>query len=161
MGIRRERQSGFTIIEVMIVLVIAAVILMVIFFAVPALQRNQRNARRSRDAAQLATLVRECVNNNISNVSICSTVEGIHLEPLKTFSIFTGAHYGSTTFPGSGGTSLGPTIEEPNWLFGLKCTPDLKGFTSQGADPYRSVVVTYAYEPINANGFYPTRCIDV
>jgi prepilin-type N-terminal cleavage/methylation domain-containing protein len=41
-----RRKSGFTIIEVMIVLAIAAFILSVIFLAIPALRRNARNVTR-------------------------------------------------------------------------------------------------------------------
>lgn len=40
------RPSGFTIIEVLIVLAIASLILLIIFLAVPTLQRNTRNHER-------------------------------------------------------------------------------------------------------------------
>jgi prepilin-type N-terminal cleavage/methylation domain-containing protein len=44
----QKKQSGFTIIEVMIVLAIAGLIIAVVLVAIPQLQRNQRNeARRS------------------------------------------------------------------------------------------------------------------
>jgi prepilin-type N-terminal cleavage/methylation domain-containing protein len=48
-----RRRSGFTVIEVMIVLAIAGVILLIVFLAVPALQRTHRNYNR-RLAAQYA-----------------------------------------------------------------------------------------------------------
>ena len=37
-----RKESGFTIVEVMIVLAIAGLILAIVFIAVPALQRNAR-----------------------------------------------------------------------------------------------------------------------
>ena len=40
------KNSGFTIIEVIIVLAIAGLIILVLFIAVPAMQRNERNNRR-------------------------------------------------------------------------------------------------------------------
>jgi prepilin-type N-terminal cleavage/methylation domain-containing protein len=46
--LQKRKASGFTIIEVMIVLAIAGLIMVIVFLAVPALQRNQRdNARQS------------------------------------------------------------------------------------------------------------------
>ncbi len=154
----KESARGFTIIEVMIVLVIAAVIMLIVFFAVPALQRNQRNVRRSRDAAALATLIRECMTNNQNNIYACGTPENIGLDPSATFSMFTGAHYGSSVFPAGEDTSVPPTIEEPNWLFGLKCTPNLTWFTSESARP-RDFVITYFRETPNAPGVF-SRCLD-
>lgn len=62
--IKRKRQEGFTIIEVMIVLVIAAVILLMVFLAVPALQRNSRNTQRKNDVANLLAAVNEYASNN-------------------------------------------------------------------------------------------------
>jgi len=59
-----NKQQGFTIIEVMIVLVIAAVILLIVFLAVPALQRNSRNNQRRNDAARISSAVTEYVNNS-------------------------------------------------------------------------------------------------
>jgi prepilin-type N-terminal cleavage/methylation domain-containing protein len=57
--IKSKKTSGFTIIEVMIVLAIAGLIMVIVFLAVPALQRNQRdNARQSivnRVSAELTT----------------------------------------------------------------------------------------------------------
>ena len=44
----KKKVSGFTIIEVMIVLAIAGLIMVIVFIAVPQLQRNQRdNARQN------------------------------------------------------------------------------------------------------------------
>lgn len=50
-----KKQSGFTIVEVMIVLAIAGLVLAVVFVAVPALQRSQRNSARQNDLAYLRT----------------------------------------------------------------------------------------------------------
>ena len=47
----KKRKSGFTIIEVVLVLAIAGLIFLMVFLALPALQRSQRDALRKRQAA--------------------------------------------------------------------------------------------------------------
>ena len=66
-----KEQTGFTIIEVMIVLAIAAVIMLIVFLAIPALQRNSRNTQRSNDAARIAGAINECLANNNGNLTLC------------------------------------------------------------------------------------------
>ena len=61
--LKKKNQSGFTIIEVMIVLAIAGLILVVVLIAVPQLQRNQRNSARKSDASRVATTVGNIVAN--------------------------------------------------------------------------------------------------
>src|SRR5580658_8971877 len=61
---KRKLNSGFTIIEVMIVLAIAGLILAIIFLAVPALQRAARNNSRKNDASHLGGLVNQYESNN-------------------------------------------------------------------------------------------------
>lgn len=50
-----KKQSGFTIIEVVLVLAIAALIFLMIFIALPALQRGQRDNARKQDANTVAS----------------------------------------------------------------------------------------------------------
>lgn len=59
-----KRGSGFTIIEVLIVLAIAGLILLIVFLAVPALQRNSRNTQVKNAAASILGAVNEFQNNN-------------------------------------------------------------------------------------------------
>ncbi len=60
----RNREEGFTIIEVLIVLAIAGLILLIIFLAVPALQRSSRNTQRKNDASAVAGAVANYISNN-------------------------------------------------------------------------------------------------
>ncbi len=70
---RKRGESGFTIIEVMIVLAIAGLILLIVFLAVPALQRNSRNTQRKNDvAAVLAAVSEYSDNNNGQSPATCS-----------------------------------------------------------------------------------------
>ena len=61
---KHKLNSGFTIIEVMIVLAIAGLILAIIFLAVPALERAARNNSRKNDASHLGGLIDQYEANN-------------------------------------------------------------------------------------------------
>ncbi|HVX58892.1 MAG TPA: prepilin-type N-terminal cleavage/methylation domain-containing protein [Candidatus Saccharimonadales bacterium] len=60
----KKGSSGFTIIEVTIVLAIAGLIMAIVFVAVPALERNSRNTQRRADASHLAGLISEYAANH-------------------------------------------------------------------------------------------------
>jgi prepilin-type N-terminal cleavage/methylation domain-containing protein len=60
----KKRESGFTIIEVLIVLAIAGLIMLIVFLAVPALQRNTRNNERKQEGSRLATAANDFVVNS-------------------------------------------------------------------------------------------------
>ncbi len=66
--------SGFTIIEVLIVLAIAGLILLIVFLAVPALQRNSRNTAIKNDVQNVVGGVAEYQGAN--NGSMPSTIAG-------------------------------------------------------------------------------------
>lgn len=62
--LQKSKSSGFTIIEVMIVLAIAGLILAIVFLAVPALQRTSRNTQRKNDVSSLLSAVSNYEDNN-------------------------------------------------------------------------------------------------
>lgn len=62
--LQKRNDSGFTIIEVLIVLAIAGLIMVVVFLAVPGLQRSQRNNSRKTDANNLMASVSDVTSNN-------------------------------------------------------------------------------------------------
>jgi len=86
-----KRQSGFTIIEVLIVLAIAGLIMLIVFLAVPALQRNARNSQRNRDVSALLGAMSEYVNNNNGTLPATATLAA-----------------GTTTTIGASGTNTVP-----------------------------------------------------
>ena len=61
---RDDPRSGFTIIEVVLVLAIAGLIFLMVFIALPALQRSQRDTQRRSDLARLATAITNYQTNN-------------------------------------------------------------------------------------------------
>jgi prepilin-type N-terminal cleavage/methylation domain-containing protein len=60
----RNKEKGFTIVEVMIVIAIAGLILLIVFLAVPALQRNSRNTQRKNDVSALIGAINEYSSNH-------------------------------------------------------------------------------------------------
>ena len=63
--------SGFTIIEVALVLAIAGLIFLVVFLALPALQRSQRDNARKQDVGRVAAALQQYLadNNDFYNLS--------------------------------------------------------------------------------------------
>lgn len=52
-----NKQKGFTIIEVVLVLAIAALIFLMVFIALPSLQKSQRDTQRRDDLGRISTQV--------------------------------------------------------------------------------------------------------
>lgn len=59
-----KTKSGFTIIEVVLVLAIAGLIFLMVFLALPALQRSQRDTQRRDDLAGFSTQITNYQSNN-------------------------------------------------------------------------------------------------
>ena len=64
----KKDKSGFTIIEVVLVLAIAGLIFLMVFIALPALQRSQRDTQRRDDMARVATALTQYQSNNGGNL---------------------------------------------------------------------------------------------
>ena len=60
----KKQKTGFTIIEVVLVLAIAGLIFLMVFVALPALQRSQRDTQRRQDYADLAAAISSYMTNN-------------------------------------------------------------------------------------------------
>jgi prepilin-type N-terminal cleavage/methylation domain-containing protein len=71
--LQKRKESGFTIIEVLIVLAIAGLIMLVVFLAVPALQRNSRNTTYRNEASRLLDAYNEVSANAGGTVLTAST----------------------------------------------------------------------------------------
>ena len=91
MNIKNRKESGFTIIEVLIVLAIAGLIMVIVFLAVPALQRNQRNTARKEDAGNLLAAVSEYAGNNNGQLptSVANITDNVQLGKYTTVTIVT------------------------------------------------------------------------
>lgn len=60
----KNKEKGFTIIEVVLVLAIAGLIFLMVFIALPALQRNQRDTQRKQDLSRAQTKINDYQSNN-------------------------------------------------------------------------------------------------
>lgn len=68
-----KSKSGFTIIEVVLVLAIAGLIFLIVFLAVPALQRSQRDTQRKQDLSRLVAAVQSYQSNNRGAIPVTAT----------------------------------------------------------------------------------------
>lgn len=59
-----QKEKGFTIIEVVLVLAIAGLIFLMVFIALPALQRGQRDQQRRNDISRAQTAINNYQTNN-------------------------------------------------------------------------------------------------
>ncbi len=61
---QKNKEKGFTIIEVVLVLAIAGLIFLMVFIALPALQRGQRDTQRKQDLSRAQTKINDYQSNN-------------------------------------------------------------------------------------------------
>ena len=73
---QKNKEKGFTIIEVVLVLAIAALIFLMVFIALPALQRSQRDTQRKNDLGRVQTAVQNYQSNNRNKVPDSGTLTG-------------------------------------------------------------------------------------
>lgn len=60
----QNKEKGFTIIEVVLVLAIAGLIFLMVFIALPALQRSQRDTQRRDDVSRFVSQLNSYATNN-------------------------------------------------------------------------------------------------
>ena len=66
-------KSGFTIIEVVLVLAIGGLIFLMVFIALPALQQSQRNTQRREDMSRVMTAIVAYQKNNHGKIPLSTT----------------------------------------------------------------------------------------
>lgn len=72
-NMKYKQQTGFTIIEVVLVLAIAGLIFLMAFIALPALQRNQRDTQRKQDLDRALASMAQYQANNSGQVRVRNT----------------------------------------------------------------------------------------
>lgn len=157
-----ESDSGFTIIETLIVFAVAGLFILLIFQAVPALQRGSRNDKRNQDVAQiLDTISRFQLNNTGSFPVATDTLADAKLVYYDGDPAFV-ATYPAVEQPTVGvafnfsanahtATPESNTNTDSVWVYNhRKCDADDSGrSTTQGAG-FRDVVAIYGIESSNA-----------
>lgn len=139
---RRSGQSGFTIIEVLIVLAIAGLIMLIVFLAVPALQRNSRNTQRRNDVSNYLAAVSEWSNNNNGKVPVAADLGATNgVNSLAKLGVITPPP-AANLYTGARNTAV--TLDTLEVVTGAKCDTANVGNTVAG--PSRSVSVRFAVE---------------
>ena len=156
-AIKKRKDSGFTIVEVMIVLAIAGLIILVVFLAVPALQRNSRNTQRNSDASLVGGAVNECLTNRNGQQAKCNNPtdatnlgQYIDTSKLRQFTVVNVSTTPPSATPGS------ENFTDINIAYGRKC--DAAG-SAAITGPARSIALLFNTE--NQSGGAVTRCVDV
>ena len=99
---QQHKKSGFTIIEVVLVLAIAGLIFLMVFIALPALQRNQRDTQRKNDMSRLSDAIKSWRSNN----------RGITLKSETTLDITDQDNDGTKWGSAPNSTQLGPYLKD-------------------------------------------------
>lgn len=148
----KDQNSGFTIIEVLIVLAIVGLIMLIVFMAVPALNRNKRNTQSRNDVALYLGAVQEWSNNNNGNVPVnaptnsLTSNNGVNslantVYMTEPVTVLTGAQNGAL---GLGVMQL---------VTGAKCDPSNPGATyiPPGGVTNRAIAVRFTVEASNGS----------
>ena len=179
---KKQSCSGFTIIEVIIVLAIAGLILLVIFLAIPALQRHARNNARKTDVIALAASIAEFRNNHSGQVPIRNgefaqvvqaTNMGYYNQEVDTytrgsFGVWSCSHVNhctATTSANLGYSSIlllpnNPHIPDPPSFFAILPRP------SSSSPPFLrddTLIITYGHkcsQTVPAGGVIPVIYVD-
>jgi prepilin-type N-terminal cleavage/methylation domain-containing protein len=147
-------QTGFTIVETLIVLAIAGLILLIVFQAIPALTRSSRNNQRRQDTSAILQAVSRYELNNSGNfpASVATLLQ------FTTLSYYAPAN---VTLHGQGSpaqATVGPGNNINNvdiWNY-EKCDVNNPGTASTQGTDYTSVVAIFAVE--DGNGGADGQC---
>jgi prepilin-type N-terminal cleavage/methylation domain-containing protein len=137
-----DLQSGFTIVETMIVLAIAGIILLIVFQAIPALERNSRNNQRQQDVASIleATSHYELENSGDlpTSAQLCT-----YIQKYGNLSYYDATNCNNITFNYFSYAQDGDINGSPS---GTDQTPPLSQAADVAANTNPGTVVLYNYE---------------
>lgn len=146
----RLKSSGFTIIEVLIVLAMAGLIMMIVFLAVPTLQKSGRNNQRKQDVSAILSAVSQFQLNHTGNMPT-STELSDFLGHYGNLTIYAPANVTSNSLSPGATANYTPAIDTVAIFNYQKCNTDnLGGSTHQGAG-FTDVVARYAVEGSNGS----------
>lgn len=159
---QKKNRSGFTIIEVLIVLAIAGLIMVAVFTAVPALQRSGNNTTRRADASKALGAVGEFVANNNGKVPTTA-----NLVALTTAANLSSGTTLNATIPTTVAGIVAPSADELEIVTGVVCNSAATLTTAAAptaanyqalvtAGSTRAYVVVYSVQA--AGGNYTTQC---
>jgi prepilin-type N-terminal cleavage/methylation domain-containing protein len=122
--LRKQKASGFTIIEVMIVLAIAGLIMVIVFIAVPQLQRNQRDNARQNITNRLKAEMENYAGNNQGQyqfATACTGATGTKGEWCNFYDNYIGGGKVKVTDPSTGADGISRASGTPAGFTLLTC----------------------------------------
>lgn len=140
----QNKEKGFTIIEVVLVLAIAGLIFLMVFIALPALQRNQRDTARKNDVSVVAAAVTSYTSNNRGTLPTTATITG-YLNDLSDNSVkvLVNTTAGAQTLAYASGTATASTtaraIQDALIVVTPRTTCGVSGKASNG-DPTQTLL---------------------
>lgn len=157
---QRKEESGFTIIEVLIVLAIAGLIIAIVLFAVPQLQRNGRNTAAKSDASQILSYVSDFSANNdgaMPTTAATSVSAGLVTVNNASGTATKGKiQAGTTVNVTSATTAVTPTPGTMTLVIGAACPDTVSGTSVTPVAAGRSAAVIYAIETSSGNA---AKCV--
>lgn len=123
-----KTKSGFTIIEVVLVLAIAGLIFLMVFIALPALQRSQRDTQRRDDMARLATALTNWQTNHGNSLPGANEADSFLQNYLKQSTDLAASEFKDPNGTNYGLTIINGTGENPN--LNVLAIPNIKLVTS-------------------------------
>lgn len=149
-----HKKSGFTIIEVVLVLAIAALIFLIVFLAVPTLQKNQRDTQRRSDMARMISQLQSYQSNHAGSVP--AATNGTGAGEITSFITKYMASGSGTAFTSPGGnpyivtgqsstTTVDSTVDTIDYYTSAVC----KDGTLQSDSNPRSVAIVTTLEASN------------
>lgn len=144
-------KSGFTIIEVVLVLAIAGLIFLMVFLALPALQRNQRDTQRKQDLSRFLSQISSYQSNNRGQIPNATTMSTFITSYMRagsdTFTDPSGGDYVLTNVSRVPSMNATTGVAEFNYMVGTTAScaagvPSASGSASTG----RKIAVSIALE---------------
>jgi prepilin-type N-terminal cleavage/methylation domain-containing protein len=123
-----QKEKGFTIIEVVLVLAIAALIFLMVFIALPALQRSQRDTQRKNDLSRATTAI---TNYTSANRGALPTLDDTFISQYLTTA-------GDTFIDPSGANSSQSGVT--TYQFASDTNTLSGSFSSNGSSPNQNVI---------------------
>lgn len=149
---RPSTNTGFTIIETIIVMAIAGLILSIVLLAIPILERNSRNNQRKQDVTAILEGVSHYELNNSGDFPDTGPLQAF----LSSYAKLTYYDPASITTVGSAAVNSINTFGNPNDLDKVevynhaKCKPDSSGDATNKAASYSDIVALYAIQTGNS-----------
>jgi prepilin-type N-terminal cleavage/methylation domain-containing protein len=84
MNVQKNKEKGFTIIEVVLVLAIAGLIFLMVFIALPALQRSQRDTQRRDDVSRFVSQLTSYSTNNRGALPTAGNIDAFLTSYMKS-----------------------------------------------------------------------------